>query len=479
MGKKTLIFLAAMLLIMGATTAMAEVGTGEVTAKSGDVDINIFGSLKTYPHFMNNADFNDDDTDFDWLLDESGYLDDDTVTVRTEARLGFAGKGKNWNFMAILEGDFVFDKNNTDRGARANEIDDDIGMTGEDFGIEKLEYTYDFSSHGAPMTLETGWNTKWLDIETGGLLYGDDHPYIGLKGTINDIAWEALSLFIYDDAGTVGLGDADQQDWEAYTLRFSFPVQDLKVMPFYAYSHNKAMDADVHYLGAQTFGKLGKLTPRAEFVYAYGDKDDYIGGDDADISAWAAFAALEVNVSEMINPYFGGQIITGDDNANDDDIEAYNPITNIARYTPTFGMENAFIYRLVPVLGSHLYSNDTTMLGANGGYGGISNSAKAESPGMYSMGLGTKGKEGKFSYKTQFQYFWFEETGALEDLEGISIDDEIGWEFDLQLTYHFTNHFSIGNVISIFDPGDGIEDLRGPDFDETAYLDTIELIWTF
>ncbi|MFW5901814.1 MAG: hypothetical protein ACOCTS_02115, partial [Thermodesulfobacteriota bacterium] len=94
---------------------------------------------------------------------------------------------------------------------------------------------------------------------------------------------------------------------------------------------------------------------------------------------------------------------------------------------------------------------------------------------------------GKFSYKTQFQYFWFEETGALEDLRdddgtplyAEDIDDEIGWEFDLQLTYHFTSHFSIGNVISIFDPGDGIEDLRGSDYDETAYLDTIELIWTF
>ena len=68
-----------------------------------------------------------------------------------------------------------------DRGARVGEISNDIGMTGEDFGVEKLDFSYDFTSHGLPVTVQTGWNTKWLDIETGGVLYGDDHPYIDLK----------------------------------------------------------------------------------------------------------------------------------------------------------------------------------------------------------------------------------------------------------------------------------------------------------
>ena len=476
MFKKTLLGLAAILFVMGAATAMAEVGTGDVFAKSGDVDINIFGSLKTYPHFMNNADFNDDNTPFDFLGDEHGDLDDDTVTVRNEARLGFSGEGRNWTFLTILEADFALTKNNADRSD-----------TGGNFGIEKLEYTYNFSDYGAPLTIETGWQTKWTDIETGGLLYGDDHPYIGLRGVLNDISWEALTLFIQDDPGENAI-DADQADWEAYILKGALPLGGLNMAPFYVFSHNTDREADVHYLGVQSYGKLGMLTPRAEFIYAVGNKDDYIiDGNEADISAWAGFAALEINISDMVNPYFGGQIVTGDSDATDDDIEAFNPITNISRYTPTFGMENAFIYRNVPVLGSQLYSNVPDTLGrASGGYGGIGNSAKAESPGMYSLGLGCKGKQGKFSYKTQLQYFWFEETGALEDLAATEdaiasddIDDAIGLEFDLQITYHFNDHFSIGNVISIFDPGDGVEDLRGSDYDDTAYLDTIELTWTF
>ncbi len=468
--------------VFGATTALAEVGSGKVQAKSSDVDINIFGSLKTYPHIMDNVDFNDENTAMDFLVDESGFLDDDTVTVRNEARLGFSAEGENFTALMILEGDFALSKGNTDRGIRGGGYEDS-GMSGEDFGIEKLEFTYDFSSHGAPMCVETGWQTKWLDIETGGLLYGDDHPYIGLKGKMGDITWEALTMWIFDHVNEIGpLGDADYMDWEAYTLKADIPVQSMHFVPFYAFSNNERAAADVHYFGFETFGKMGMLTPRAEVVYAMGDKDNtWTSGDhSADISAYAAYASLEANISSLINPYIGGQIMSGDDDANDDDIDAYNPITNIARYTPQFGMENAFVYRYVPALGSHLYANDFSMLGGAGtGYGGISNSSSRNSPGMISMGIGCRGSYKKFTYKTQFQYFMMEEEGALEDVQGESVDDELGMEYDLQVTYNFTKHFSIGNVISVFDPGDAMEDLYGDDYDELAWLDTVEFKWSF
>ncbi|MFO7838831.1 MAG: hypothetical protein R6X08_04970 [Desulfosalsimonadaceae bacterium] len=490
MLKKALLFLAAVMFVFGSTTALAEVGSGKVQAKSGDVDWNMFGSLKTYPHFMDNADFNDDNTDMDWLLDENGIIDDDHTTVRTEARWGFSAEGKNFTAMMILEGDFSLSKGNTDRGTRGGTAYEDSGFSGEDFGIEKLEFTYDFSDYGAPMTVETGWQTKFLDYQSGGLLYGDDHPYIGLKGKTGDISWEALTMFIFDKVDDAGpLGGEDNLDWNAYTLKADFPVPvgEMHFSPFYCFSDNKEAEADVHYFGMETYGKIGKLIPRAEVVYAYGDKDcDWTSDHDADIRAYAAYASVEANISSLINPYIGGQIMSGDDDAYDDDIDAYNPITNISRYTPTFGMENAFIYRMVPALGSHLYANDFSMLGnklndryTGNGYGGISNSSSRNSPGMISMGLGCKGSYKKFDYKTQLQYFLMEDEGALEDIYGTSIDDEMGWEYDLQLTYNFTKHFSIGNVISLFDPGDGIEDMYGDDYDDLAWLDTVEFKWSF
>lgn len=473
-----MLFLALMGLSLPAWAAM---GDGLVSAKSKDVNIEVFGSLKSYPHFIENADLNEDNTKDNYLLDESGLLDGDDITVRNEFRLGFAGGGQNWSFFSILEADFALDKDNTDRGARGDELPD-VGMTGDDFGLEKLEFSYDFTDHGLPVTLMTGWNTKFLDIETGGLVYGDDHPYIGLKGKMNDIRWEALTMFVYDEVGP-GLLDDDTEDldWQVYSIKANVPVSAMHLVPFYAFSDNNEQEADVHYFGLEAFGEVGMWVPRLELVYATGEKDDFLGAEEADISAYAAFASLEAKISPAFRPYVGGYYISGDDDAHDEDIEAFNPITNISRYTPTFGMENAIIYRMFPVIGSHLYSNTPDNLGENPGYGGISNASSADSPGMVTLGVGAKGSVGKWSYKGQLQYFWLAETGAMEDstLYADDIDDALGLEGDLQLTYSFNKHFSLGNVLSMFDPGDAVEDIRGEGYDEAALVNTVEMVWNF
>ena len=101
---------------------------------------------------------------------------------------------------------------------------------------------------------------------------------------------------------------------------------------------------------------------------------------------------------------------------------------------------------------------------------------------MIMYGGGAKGSlTDRLSYKTQVMYFQLAEEDALDGLGtgGGNVSDDMGLEFDLQLTYKFNNHFSIGNVIAIFDPGDAVEDLNGSQYDDTAYLDTVELIWKF
>ena len=477
MKKFSIRFLILSALLFLSRPVLAETVMGKVTPATPGLDIQLFVSLKSYPHFVSNMDFNDDDTVYDWILDESGIIDNDEVTVRNEFRLGVKGGGENWKFMTILESDMALDKGNVDRGVRQGELSD-TGMNGNEFGVEKLEFSYDFSSHGLPATIETGWNTTFVDLETGGLFYGDDHPYFSLAGNMDGTKWEILALLIND--GATRDGNGDDTDWQVYTAKVTVPMDDLKVCPFYGYSDNQSRDANVHYFGIQTYGKIGNLAPKAEFIYALGEKQNFpVVGDDADISAFGAFAAIEASINDMFNPYFGGYYISGDDDAADGKIQAFNPITNISRYTGLFGMENAFIYRYVPVLGTHLYSNTFDTLGGEKGYGGISNSASANSPGMYNLGIGTKGALSNWSYKTQLMYFWFEETGALEDVEGKSIDSAVGLEFDLQITYHFSKHFSLGNVVSLFDPGKGIQDLRGDDFDKTAFVDTVELKWIF
>ncbi len=469
--KYVLAILAVGLLLMPAG-AFAKMGSGKMSAKSKDVDIQFFGSLKLYPTFMSDIDFNNKNTGNDRILDENGWMKDHSV--RNEFRMGWKGGGENWDFLVILESDVTMNKANGDRGEGAGGPGAS-GMSGNSFGVEKLNFSYDFGS----FKLNSGWNTKFLDIKTGGILYGDDHPYIGLAGKIGSAKWEALYLMIQDDLdNSGGVFDGDNIDWRAYTLRVAFDLQGFTLAPMFAFSDNNAHNAQVGYFGVEGYGKIGIVIPRFEIVYATGSMN---GDDDAgivtdyDIKAWGAYGSVELDLGKNFHPYIGAYYLSGDDDPTDDDMEAFNGITNISRYTPTFGMENALIYRYVGALGSHLYSNNFAMLGTTQGYGGISNSSKGDGPGMIMYGAGAKGSiNKKLSYKTQLMYFQLAE----EDAVGIN-DDDMGLEFDLQLTYKFTNHFSLGNVLAIFAPGDAVEDINGAQYDDTAYLDTVELIWSF
>ncbi len=465
--KRFLLGLLALGIVLLPMGAMAEMGTGKVSAKSSDINIEMFGSLKVFPHFMDNVDFNSDDTKYDYIGDENGAMSEHSI--RNELRVGWQGGNDNWDFLVILEADVTLNKYTADRGVEST-----------NFGVEKLNFGYNFDA----FKLNTGWTTKFLDINSGGILYGDDHPYIGLSGKYGSMNWEALYLIVQDDIEEIKEDDeikllhGETLDWRVYTLRAGFDMNGFTLAPMYAFSDNNDHDADVHYLGVEGYGKVGDFTPRFEVVWATGDQD--VGAQEYDVDAWAAYASVDFNYSDAFTPYIGGYYMTGDSDANDDDIEAFNGITNISRYTSTFGMENAFIYRVIPALGCNLYSNAPNMLGGANGYGGIGNSSSRNAPGLLMGGLGAKGTMDKFSYKAQFMYFAFEEEGALESLNGgVDIDDELGMEFDLQLTYKFGKHFSIGNVLAIFDPGDAVKDIRGDDFDETAILDTVEFTWTF
>lgn len=486
MIKKYVLMAAAAGLLLAPAGAFAKMGSGQMSAKSKDIDVEFFGSLKSYPHFMTDVDFNDDNTTRDFILDENGTMKDHSV--RNELRIGWKGMGENWDFLVILEGDFNMNKANGDRGDGGFGPDSSAGMSGNSFGLEKMEFGYDFG----PFKLSTGINGRALDMKTGGILYGDDHPFFGIKGKAGSMNWEALYLMVQDDIySDGGILDGDDIDWRVYSLRASFDLGGFTLAPMYAFSDNNEQEAQTHYLGVEGYGKIGIVTPRFEVIYATGEMDEEISKgitDDYDIDAFGAFASLEFDLGKKFNPYIGGYFLEGDGDAGDDDIEAFNGITNISRYTPTFGIENAMIYRYNTSLGSHLYSNNFNRLGSLsiggnsglGGYGGISNSSSADAPGMIMYGLGAKGQlTDEFSYKTQLMFFELEDTGAIEDVYGKKIDDDMGWEWDLQLTYVFNNHFSVGNTLAIFDPGDAIEDLWGDDNDDTAYMDTIELKWKF
>lgn len=480
MMKRVFGSLLALSLILLPMAAMADLGQ-VVTSK--DIEITMMGALRTLPHFIDNPDFNSAHTKYDFIGDEAGNME--SHSIRNEARVGWKATAKDWDFLLILEADFLLNKVNNDRqngynnAANPGYDPNRVTANSDAFGVEKINFGYDFGM----VKLNTGWNTKWLDLMTGGLIYVDDMPYIGLGGRFSaKNNWELVYYTFQDDiSGNGGVFDGDTLDWRLYTLRVGLDVNGFNLAPIYAYSDNNMRRAQVHYMGFEGYGTVGGMyTPRFEFVYAIGDKDT--DTKSYDISAWAAYASLDIAISKAVVPYFGGYYMSGDDDNTDEDINAYNGPSPNQRATPTFGVESGFVYRIVPALGKGLNEGCFQNLGAAAGYGGSGNGMKADAPGVYMFGAGVKGAiNEQLSYKTQIMYFRYDKTDNFKTVTNAAdeIDNEIGYEFDLEGSYKFSPHFSIINTISVFMPGDGVSDRLGDDYDSTALMDTIELKWGF
>ena len=500
--KKWLSFLFVAIVLCWAANSFAAMGY--VSAKSSDVDIKLFGSEQMWPTFIHNASFNSDDKDHDWIGREDGH--EQQFDIRNQFRMGWKITGDKWSGMFILEDDVNATKTNIDRVENGNN-----GSAA--FGLEKLEFHYNFSKC---FIWEMGWNGKALDVKTGGLVYTDDHPFIGFKGAGKNWKYEVLFLAIRND-GKDGLHIRNgvnnfsgvQDNLFAYTAKLYYTFDTgsgkLTFAPFFAYQQNSIARANSYYFGTELFGKLGIVVPRFEFVYVTGKEDGVAlangNKDDLDIGAWAGFWSLEFDLNKAFNPYFGMWYISGDDDGNDGDADDFVGITNIAKFTPTFGMGYGdSLTDTNIVLGTVLYSinptlanipallNDKAGLPGYKGYGAIGGASYVGSPGIIFYGVGFKGNLSDIvakgvSYKIQGYYMEYESTGALEDyysaLKGkkVSIDEEMGWGIAWNLKYQLNKHFYILNTLNIFDPGDGIEDRWGKDYDDTMITNTTEFAW--
>ena len=456
---------------------------GYVSAKSSDVDIKLFGSEQMWPTFIHNANFNSDSNTLDWIGREDGH--EQEFDIRNQFRMGWKITGNKWSGMFILEDDVNATKTNIDRGENGNN-----GYSSGYFGLEKLEFNYQFSK---TFIWQMGWNGKALDVKTGGLVYCDDHPFIGFKGAGKNWKYEVLFLAIRNDGANAGthirpgsVFKGDNDNLFAYTAKLYYTFDTgsgkLTFAPFFAWQQNQIARADAYYAGFELFGKLGIVTPRFEIVYAGGNKDT--ATDNLDISAWAGFLSFEFDLNKAFKPYFGGWYITGDGDANDGDIDNFQGITNIAKFTPTFGMGYGDAFTDTNVtLGMVLYSINPTLIGTKGGgYGAIGGSGYGDCPGIIWLGLGTKGNLSDvwakgLSYKIQFYYARYEDTGALEDIKGKNIDEEMGWGTTFLLKYALNKHFYIMNTTTIFDAGDGIQDYWGSSYDDTMIASTFEFAW--
>ncbi|MEA3464845.1 MAG: hypothetical protein U9R29_02320 [Thermodesulfobacteriota bacterium] len=469
--------------------------------------IEFFGTAKVKPTYYSNFDF-DDDVDDKPIVSEGGLVKGGHM--RAELRLGWKAKGDNWSVKMITEADIVMNKDNVDRSYY---IGSEKGMnpnTGSEFGIERAEMLYKFND---AIELQTGWDIRALDIKSGGLLYGDDHPFIGFRGKLaENTKYELLYLPIQNrsDWTSAPYDNDDMNDWNVVTLKINQQIGGFNISPFIAYSESDhttsssttTMTADcdtgivtsltntttndyssqIMYYGIEATGKVGMFKPAFEIVMADGDMS---GGneDGADISSWAAFAGLEMDVCKAFTPYVAFRYTQGDDDTTDDDVEGWVGITDIARFTPMMGMDGGILSEdLGQSYGATLYSYSPERAVGGNKYGGIGNGGSGNNPGQMLAAIGAKGDLSsvvdKLSYKTQAFFIWYDETDNLTNTKnpGSSVDDYAGTTFDLQLKYALDPNFSVDYIFGVFVPGDGLEDQYG---DDVAMTNCLSLSWKY
>jgi hypothetical protein len=442
--------------------------------------IDFFGTARVLPTYYKNFDFDDDKND-QFAVNEGGLAKGEHI--RAELRLGWKAAGEKWSVKMITEADVIMQKDTADRSYYTTAQKGFNPNTGGEFGIERVELLYEFNP---ALELQTGWDIRALDIRTGGLLFGDDHPFLGFRGDLaENTSYELMYLPIQNMSGITGdPRDSDEvNDWRVYSLKLNQKMGDFDLSPFYAFSDNNNHEVKVHYYGFEALGKVGMLKPSFEIVFADGEFDD-----SRDISSMAAFAGLELALSKAFNPYVALRYTQGDDDATDDDVEGWVGITDIGRFTPLMGMDGGILSEdLGQSYGATLYSYAPERSPLQTGlptdnYGGISNGGRGNNPGQMIAAIGAKGDlsrwVNKLSYKTQMFMIWYDETDNLNNIKnpGEEVDDYAGTTFDLQLNYAVDEHFTVGYIFGIFAPGDGIEDQYG---DDPAMTNCVSLVWSY
>jgi len=470
MRKSLVVLLAAILVAAFAMPAMA--------------DISFFGTARVMPTYYTNFDFDDNRPD-SVTLNEGGFITGEHV--RSELRLGWKAGGDNWKIMMIAESDVIMEKDTADRSFyNSTGVKGDPASTnfGAEFGIERFEANYTFTP---ALVLSTGWNIRAADIKTGGLLFGDDHPFLELGGKLTENLKYALTYIIIQNRQLTSGVSPVADDWRAYLLKFNADVGsgDVKfnLSPMVLYSDYRQRRAQVYYYGIEGMGQIGIFKPSFEFIYADGE---FKTSSKVDIKAYAAFAGVEAAVSKELNPYVAVRFASGDDNDLDNKAEGFVGVTDIGRFTPLMGMDGN-------ILGEHfnggpfyapLYSYAPERMVGGNLYGGISGGGSGNNPGEFVVAVGSKGAlSDALSYKAQFFMLWFDKVKNISVGSGktvTEVDKYAGTTFDLLLKYAFAKNFSSTFIYSAFVPGDGVKDQLATTADDTiAQLATLQLVWAY
>ncbi len=436
------------------------------------------------------------------LTERGGAVKDDYIG--SENRLFFnANRGDAWDFYMALEMDTTLSSSAVDR------TDFVLGKQSQQFGIERLAVSVKVPALYSRFWM--GWDAKGVDIHTGGLVYGDDDPTLGIYGHKDNWKWdigfvmkkEGEAGYFRGSQNAIGKASKDIDD-DRWLLRSNLAykiIPNFTLEGFYVFEYNTyKVPGRVfrHFVGLQGYGQFGILKPVFEIAYDWGDADGYgtlmsvydaVYGTaasspftnnhkDLDISAYALYADVVFDLSKQIGwkqfePHVGFYYVGGDSDPLDGKFSGFMAVTGIDRFTPRFGTEASIVYDGNAVLGQILYSMVPAQMGMVGAYGGgITGTGNLDNPGLVMLGGGLKAKPLSWmSYKGNVMFLWFQTTDGINIAlqskgQPADINRFIGIEWNNELAFKVYHNVTIKAQGAVLFPGAGAKDV-------TAALDAI------
>jgi hypothetical protein len=495
--------LIALAFLLGLTwTASAGVLSVRVPTKSG-IEAR-FGMVELFTvNWAKNYDFYDDASDPKWIGDPEGGVRDNYMSHMVYFPVDFVKKGQ-WRAHML----FSYKMSDFDQGADWNHTTFDGG----DYDRWRVERAYfEFKLNfldGVNSWIGVGHDIYTIDRETGALVYFDDDPGIGLYGNYEKFSWRLQFLRKSEQTDSQAFETDSNRDVYFLKLKYDFGPY-AKPFVFAALDHNGAMllkydvvdnehdptsvitnniDKDfnkgnwnVYYLGFGMTGKVGPVMYQMEGVYQGGNADlrgdgmlmtdgDY--EDSFDYDAWAGLINFQIDLAQWIpalNKFvvgLGGIYLSGDDDADDDDLEGFTGITGGTRFFKPWSMGTLPVHGVnqQPVVGNFIYSWAPATSWGYGPYaGGVLGRGNdyGANPGLIA-GVFTIDwvPVEKWNVKAMVKYMEWDDTDVIEKQLGDNdigyyrfpysvdpdeldyrpdkaddIDEEIGWETDLMVSY--------------------------------------------
>lgn len=356
----------------------------------------------------------------------------DSSRADSRTRLFYTAEfNKNFKFVNKFEMDAIWgSKEYYDRPAATNKPGSG-GIGADSISVEVkntyADFTFDLVNNS---TLNFKLGTQGTALSRG-FLFNDDFSGGIVTYGMKNVKLPFLWLKYYEGGpGVDNLGDKmNDQDLDVYAVSPEISLGNgAMINPLLAYETRESTETDLYTLGLNAELKNDKLTAWLVAMYQGGEISE------ADLSAYLIAAGADFNVNKQLTLCAKGFYASGDDDANDGDIESYYGFNKLQ------GQD----FHWAEIMGGGIFDNNVSNGIGGYGYNAISN--------ISAVNIGASFKA--MDKLTLYGDVWY----AMLNEVAEGADDDLGVEVDLRAKYMLFENLSLDLVGAYLFAGDATGD---------------------